>query len=82
MRKHQTKRVNQTFSIPLEISNDLHVYVKQREMSQFVSDAIRKELEAKKNQLRKEYATIKKDKGQLEAMKDWESTVGDGLDDW
>ena len=43
------------------------------------ANVIRKELEDKKNQLRKEYANIKKDKGQLQAMKDWESTVGDGL---
>ncbi|HEX4839451.1 MAG TPA: hypothetical protein VFU89_03295 [Rhabdochlamydiaceae bacterium] len=50
MKKHQAqgKKVNQTFSIPVEVSNELHVYVKHREMSQFVSDAIKKELEAKK----------------------------------
>jgi hypothetical protein len=35
----------------------------------------------KKNRLRKEYANIKKDKEQLQAMKDWESAVGDGLED-
>lgn len=66
MEKYKTPKVNQTSSIPLEISNH----------------GICKELEAKKNQLRKEYADIKKDKGQLRAMKDWESTGGDGLDDW
>lgn len=83
MRKNQTqaKKVNQTFSIPIEISNELHIYVKHREMSQFVSDAIRKELETKKNQLRQEYADMKSDPAQQEIMKDWESTIRDGLDE-
>ena len=84
MRKHQlrTKKVNQTFSIPIEISAELHMYVKPGEMSLFVSDAIQKELQATKDQLRKEYAMGAEDEGQQEAMKDWEPTVGDGLDEW
>jgi hypothetical protein len=83
MRKNQAqvKKVNQTFSIPVEVSNELHIYVKHREMSQFVSDAIKKELEAKKNQLRQEYADMKTDPAQREVMKDWESTIGDGIDE-
>ncbi len=83
MKKYQAqaKKVNQTFSIPIEVSNELHVYVKHREMSQFVSDAIKKELEAKKNQLRQEYADMKTDPAQREVMKDWESTIGDGIDE-
>jgi len=83
MRKHesQTKKVNRTFSIPIEISNELHTYVKHREMSQFVSDAIQKELETRKNQLRQEYADMKSDPSQKEVMKDWEFTIGDGMDE-
>lgn len=82
MRKHQTqtKKINRTFSIPIEVSNELHVYVKQREMSQFVSDAIRRELETKKTQLRQEYADMKNDPAQREIMQDWEPTIGDGID--
>ena len=84
MRKNQphTKKVNQTFSLPVAVSAELHMYVKPREMSLFVSDAIQKELQAKKDQLRKEYAMGREDEGQQEAMKDWEATVGDGLDEW
>ena len=84
MKNHEprTKKVNQTFSIPVEISAELHMYVKPREMSLFVSDAIQKELQAKKDQLRKEYAMGREDEGQQEAMKNWETTVGDGLDEW
>ncbi len=83
MEKHKAKakKVNQTFSIPVEISNELHIYVKQREMSQFVSDAIRKEREAKKNQLRQEFADIKNDPIQREVLREWDSTLGDGIED-
>lgn len=81
MRKQQ-RSVNQTFSIPVDISQALHTYVKRREMSRFVSDAIRKELELKKGELRKYYLQAKKDAGQLEAAREWESTVADGLDEW
>ncbi len=86
MRKQESKRINQTFSLPADVSKDLHVYVRRREMSQFVSDAIRKELEYKKEELKKEYLAANEDEGQREAIADWESTVGDGLgsdlDEW
>ena len=51
-------------------------------MSQFVSDAIRKELESKKEELRKAYLSASKDEGQREAMDEWESTISDGSDEW
>jgi len=82
MKKQESKRINQTFSIPVDISQDLHTYVKRREMSQFVSDAIRKELESKKEELRKAYLSASKDEGQREAMDEWESTISDGSDEW
>ena len=81
MRKQQKQTINQTFSIPMDLSQDLHTYVKQREMSRFVSDAIRKELEAKKEELREAYRMANVDEGQKEALRDWENTVADGLDD-
>lgn len=82
MKKEQGKTVNQTFSIPLEISQELHTFVKQCEMSRFVSEAIRKELLTKKEELRNHYLQTKKDKGQLEAEKEWEGAVGDGANEW
>src|SRR4051794_41165579 len=48
MKPTPSKKVNQTFSIPLDVSQELHTYVKRREMSHFVSEAIRKELETKR----------------------------------
>ena len=82
MKKRESKKINQTFSIPVDVSQELHTYVKRREMSQFVSDAIRKELTSKKEELRQAYLAANKDLGQLEAAVEWESTVGDGSDEW
>jgi hypothetical protein len=82
MKKQESKKINQTFSIPVDVSQELHTYVKRREMSQFVSDAIRKELASKKEELRQAYLAANKDQGQLEAAVEWESTVGDGSNEW
>lgn len=73
---------NQTFSIPIDIVNDLHALVKNREISQFVATAIKKELSAKKTALKRQYMSANKDKGQKEVAKDWESTIIDGNNDW
>lgn len=83
MKRNQSehKRIHQTFSIPLDISNELRIYVKHREMSRFVSDAIKKELEVKKRELREEYKDMQSDPAQREVMKDWEATIGDGIDE-
>ena len=51
-------------------------------MSQFVSDAIRKELASKKEDLRRAYHASCKDAGQREGMSQWENTMGDGSDEW
>jgi len=80
MEKQQYK--NQTFSLPVTISKDLKFLVKTRERSHFVADAISEKLEAKKQELREAYISMNKDSGQIEAMKEWENTLADGIDDW
>jgi hypothetical protein len=73
---------NQTFSLPIEISLELHALVKRREMSHFVAEAIRKQLKAKKQKLRNAYISANKDPGQIEASNEWQGTLGDGSDAW
>lgn len=73
---------NQTFSIPTDIVSDLHSLVKHREISKFVSQAIKKQLSARKTALKRQYISANKDKGHKEVMKDWESTISDGNYDW
>jgi metal-responsive CopG/Arc/MetJ family transcriptional regulator len=82
MRKHEAKTINQTFSLPVEVSSELHTCVKPRERSRFVADAIRKELKAKKDELRNAYLAANEDEGQLEATEEWKSTLADGTDEW
>ena len=82
MKKQEFKRLNQTFSIPIDVSRELRAYVERREMSHFVTEAIRKELAVKKRDLKKAYRAANRDAGQKEAIADWESTIGDGSDEW
>lgn len=82
MGKSHTKTVNQTFSIPREVVHELHVYVKRREMSRFVSEAIRKELEVKREELKQAYIAMSKDENQNAVMKEWEGTIADGVEEW
>jgi hypothetical protein len=77
--------VNRTFSIPVDVDRDLHLFVKHRSMSHFVSESIKKNLKEKRESLAKEYASANKDAGQIEASKDWACTISDGLgedNDW
>ena len=76
----QSNYKNQTFSIPIEVSRQLHALVKRREMSRFVSDAILKGLEEKKRILRQAYLSANDDLGQLETQEDWNTTSLDGLE--
>ena len=82
MKKQEFRKINQTFSIPMDLSQELHTYVRRREMSQFVSDAIRKELLAKKEELKQAYLAVNKDPGQQEAMVEWKATLEDGSSEW
>jgi hypothetical protein len=58
---------NQTFSLPIEISIELHSLVKRREMSRFLADAIHKEL-------RDAYISANTDSGQIETSDEWQGT--------
>ena len=82
MKNSENKKINQTFSIPQDVSRELHTYVRRREMSQFVSNAIRKELFFRKNELRQAYLSANADEGQQEAMKEWKNTIQDGSSEW
>ncbi|MBY0530079.1 MAG: hypothetical protein K2P51_07840 [Rhabdochlamydiaceae bacterium] len=82
MKKQESKKINQTFSIPLDVSQDLHTFVKRREMSQFVSNAIRKELASKKEELKQAYLASNEDEGQQTSMEDWKNTINDGSNEW
>ncbi len=49
--------------------------------TRFIADAISEKLEAKKRELHEAYVSMNQDPGQVEAMKDWENTLADGIND-
>ena len=73
---------NQTFSLPIEVSAELHALVKRRDMSRFVANAICKELASKKQKLRDAYLSANNDPGQTEAIDEWQGTLADGANEW
>lgn len=74
--------VNLTFSIPIDLSVELHAYIKKRGLSKFVAEAIKKSLAEKKRELKEQYLMANEDEGQNEAAMDWESALMDGSDEW
>jgi predicted AAA+ superfamily ATPase len=72
----QKKIINQTFSIPIDVLNDLHTYIKKRKMSHFVTEAIRKELSSKKELLKAEYLSANEDAEQIESVQEWSQSTG------
>jgi metal-responsive CopG/Arc/MetJ family transcriptional regulator len=79
MNTKEKHTINQTFSLPVELVEELHKTVKNMERSAYVAELIRKGLAMKKEELRQEYIAMGKDKEQDEVMKDWEGTLGDGI---
>jgi hypothetical protein len=71
--------VNRTFSIATDVDRDLHLLVKKRGMSRFVSEILRKGLKERRDSLHKEYSMANEDEGQQEAKRDWAATITDGL---
>lgn len=78
----QSTYKNQTFSLPIEVSSEPHALVKRKDMSRFVANAIRKELKAKKQELRNSCISANIDPGQSEAMNEWQGRWVDGMDEW
>jgi len=62
------------------VCRDLHMFVKRREMSRFVADAVKQKLEVKKNDLREAYLAANEDEGQQEVLQDWEVTLSENYE--
>ena len=82
-KKHELKRVKQTFSIPLDVSNDLHSLVKKREMSNFVRKTLEKSIPPILRIFQAdipffELANLKK----VSSFSKMASPLEDGINDW
>ncbi|MFA6066115.1 MAG: hypothetical protein WC707_02950 [Candidatus Babeliaceae bacterium] len=67
------KKVNVTFSIPVEVNELLHALVGRKQLSAFVSATLQKALEEKTHALKKAYAQAEKDPDRSKTIDDWQS---------
>ncbi len=65
----------------MELVEELHKSIKNMERSAYVAELIRQGLEKHKEKLRQDYIAMGKDNEQDEVMKDWEGTIGDGINE-
>ena len=72
--------INRTFSLPCDLDRDLHRLVKKSEMSHFVSEALRKYLNERRQSFKKAHVMANEDEGQNESHEDWSTTIADGLE--
>jgi hypothetical protein len=82
MRNQSTKKINRTFSIPVDLFQDLQSRLKmnQQEMEHFIIEAIRKELNAKSGNA---YLMDTQEEWLLEESKCWQNTLDDDWsDEW
>ncbi len=73
------KNINVTFSIPEEVNSLLHTHVRKRELSKFVTSAIKKALEEEQSKLKAAYMAADKDPDRREVIEDWSSLESE---DW
>lgn len=75
------KKVNVTFSIPVETQQLLYSLIERRKVSAFVVEALNKALEEKTEILKKAYADAEKDPDRQETINDWKALEGEEWDD-
>lgn len=72
---------NITLSLPQEMINELHVFVKKRGISRFVEEAVKEKLKIQKFSLEQQYIEAAQDEDRNQIFSDWESLSGDGLNE-
>lgn len=75
------RTIKRTVSLPIELDRELHTLIKKMELSNFVSECIKKGLADVKKKLLQEYSMAENDEGQKEARSDWQSPLSDESED-
>lgn len=78
--RENNRTINVTFSIPEDVNLLLHSCVKKRGLSKFVTLAIRKALEEKKNTLKAAFKEAEESDDAKETMDDWAALDGEDWD--
>lgn len=77
----QTQRINIT--LPSDLIRDMRTSIPPRGRSKFIAGAVKKELEKKRNLKKDLIKSLKANRKLYEkVMKEWDSTVADGLSKW
>ena len=69
--KPTDKKINVTFSIPVELNNMLHLAIDKRKLSSFVAQALKHALKDKKLALEQAYIQANKDADRLKTIEEW-----------
>ena len=75
------KKVNVTFSIPIEVNALLHSVVEKRGLSEFATKALQKALKEEQNALRTAYAAADRDPDRKKVIDDWSVLDAEGMDE-
>ena len=75
------KKVNVTFSIPVEVNTLLHSVVEKRGLSDFATKALQKALEEEQSSLRQAYAAADRDPDRKKVIDDWSVLDVEGMDE-
>lgn len=72
------KTKNVTFSLPIDIVEQLQMFIEKQGMSQFAASALEKALTEKRNALRAEYIEASKDPDRLKTIEEWKHLDAEG----
>lgn len=67
------KKINVTFTIPLETNKLLHSIIGRRKISSFVTQALNNALKEELEALKEAYAQAEQDPDRREIIKDWDA---------
>ncbi len=77
----KTSTIRANFILPANVYHDFQVVVPKRKMSKVIGHLMQEEIERRNKSLYKIAQSVEKDSKLNKEMKDWDSTVNDGLED-
>ena len=75
------RKVPVTLSLPESLVKDLHLYVPRRHLSEFVAEAVEKNLAIKMELVAREFREANQDAERNEEIELWDTLSGEGLDE-
>lgn len=70
-----------TLTLPENLIRDLHLYIAKRQISKFIAEMLKKELEHKKKLLAREFQEASQDSERNAEIQLWDTLIEEGLDE-